>query len=127
MEQLKRKMLEEKVWAVIGATPNKDKFGYKIYQKLKSKGYEVYAINPKYDDIDGDQCYSSVGELPKIPSCVDIVVPPKVTKQAIGDIEKAGIKNIWLQPGTYDDEIVELAKGKGLNVVYDNCVLVALG
>jgi predicted CoA-binding protein len=36
-----------------------------------------------------------------------------------------GIKNIWLQPGTYNDELLELIKQEGLDAV-QACVLVAL-
>lgn len=127
MEQLKKKMLNEKIWAVVGVTPNKEKFGYKIYKKLKDRGYEVYAINPKYDEVEGDKCYSNIGELPKLPDCISIVVPPIVTNQTLEDIAKTDIKNVWLQPGTFNDETIEIAKDKGLDIVYHDCVLVALG
>ena len=36
--------LKRKVWAVVGATDNKEKFGYKIYKNLKLEGY-IYAMN----------------------------------------------------------------------------------
>jgi len=35
------------------------------------------------------------------------------------------VKNIWLQPGTHNKEIMELIESKGLNAV-QACVLVAL-
>ena len=127
MEVLKREMLEKKVWAVVGATPNKDKFGYKIYSKLKNKGYEVYAVNPNYESIDGDTCFSSISDLPKKPNCVNIVVPPSVTKKTLDEIVLSGIQNIWLQPGSFDEEIIDLAEEKGLSTVYYDCILVALG
>lgn len=127
MEQLKRQMLEKKVWAVVGATPNKEKFGNKIYNKLKSRGYEVYGINPNYDEIEGDKCYHGIEELPKKPDCVNMVVPPQVTKKFIEDIAKAGIENVWMQPGSFDEEVVDQAENKGLNVVFYDCILVALG
>jgi len=127
MEQLKKEMLEQKIWAVVGATSNKEKFGYKILKKLKSKGYEVYAINPNYEQIEEEKCYSSIEELPKIPDCVNIVVPRQVTKQVLEDISQANIKNVWLQPGSFDKETIEIAEGKGLNIVYYDCILVALG
>ena len=33
--------LDQKVWAVIGATHKTEKFGYKIYKCLKDHGYEI--------------------------------------------------------------------------------------
>ena len=45
--------LDQKVWAVIGATHKTEKFGYKIYKCLKDHGYEVYPVNPNIAEIDG--------------------------------------------------------------------------
>lgn len=127
MEQLKKEMLSKKVWAVVGATPNTEKFGNKIYKKLKSRGYEVYAVNPNYDEVEGDRCYHSIAELPVKPDCVDMVVSPPISKKFIPDIAEAGIKYLWFQPGSFDEEAIQLAEDKGLQVVYHHCVLVALG
>jgi len=53
-------MLEKKVWAVVGASDNPEKYGNLIYKKLKSRGYRVYPVNPNYETIDGDKCYKIV-------------------------------------------------------------------
>ncbi len=127
MEQLKLEMLHKKVWAVIGATPNQEKFGNKIYKKLKSRGYEVYAVNPNYDEVEGDRCYHRIEELPVKPDCVDMVVSPQVSKKFIPNIAEADIKYLWFQPGSFDDEAISLAEDNGIQVVYHHCVLVALG
>jgi hypothetical protein len=47
-EQIKH-MLEQKTWAVVGATQNEDKFGYKILMRLRAAGHETYAVNPMYE------------------------------------------------------------------------------
>ncbi|MTI54072.1 CoA-binding protein [Geosporobacter ferrireducens] len=127
MELLKKEMLEKKIWAVIGATPNVEKFGYKIFKKLKSKGYEVYAVNPNYDTVEGDKCYSDLASLPVKPECVNMVVPPAVSKKFLAEIEKEGIQYVWFQPGTFDEDTIDQAESKGLKIVYYDCVLVALG
>ncbi|WP_432664080.1 CoA-binding protein [Wukongibacter baidiensis] len=127
IEKIKGEMLEKKVWAVVGASPNESKFGYKIFKKLKDKGYEVYGINPKYDEINGEKLYKSISDLPVKPDCVDMVVPPKVSKSAVEDIANAGIDYVWFQPGTFDEDVIDLAESKNLKYVYYDCVLVALG
>ena len=53
-------MLEKKVWAVVGATQNTEKYGYRLYKHLKNNGYTVYAVNPSYDTIDADPCYKNL-------------------------------------------------------------------
>lgn len=121
-----QKMLEMKNWAVVGASENKEKFGWKIYKKLKDRGYNVYPVSPNYETIDGDKCYKSLSELPVKPDVIDMVVAPKHGMSTINDAASLGIKNIWLQPGTYNDELMELINEKELTAV-KACVLVELG
>lgn len=127
IEQTKQDMLNKKVWAVVGATPDSEKFGYKIYNKLKNHGYTVYGINPKYESIEGDNLYKSLEDLPEKPDCINMVVNPKVTMNTLNEIEKLGIEYVWFQPGTFDEDVIDTAEDKGLNIVYYDCVLVALG
>lgn len=127
MEQLINKMLEQKKWAVVGASRNKDKFGYRIYKLLKDRGYNAVPINPVYSEVDGDLTKSDLLGLDEAVDCISVVVSPKRAKKVVKDAIELGIENIWFQPGTYNDEIIELAKKGNLNVVYDNCVLVELG
>lgn len=119
-------MLKKEVWAVVGANTDADKYGNKIYRKLKSMGYRVYPVNPNYDTVEGDKCYKDLSSLPEVPEVVEMVVSPKRGKPVIEEAARLGIKNIWLQPGTYDDELLETIRQKGLTAV-QACVLVALG
>lgn len=118
-------LLKMKTWAVVGATENQEKYGYKIYQKLKSRGYKVYPVNPNYSEIEGDKCYSNLSELPEVPDVIDMVVAPRHGIKVVEEAARLGIKNIWLQPGTVNDELLKLAEEKGINTV-QACVLVAL-
>lgn len=127
MEELINEMLEQKKWAVVGASRNKEKFGYKIYKLLKERGYDAVPINPVYKDVDGDLTKSDLLSLDENVDCISVVVSPKRAKKVVKDAIETGIENIWFQPGTYNAEIIELAKKGNLNVVYDNCVLVELG
>jgi len=126
IEKAKKEMLSKKIWAVIGATPDSKKFGYKIYKKLKDSGYTVYGINPNYDNLEGDKIYSSLKDLPEKPECVDMVVNPKVSKAVLMEVEELGIEYVWFQPGTFNKDVISVAEEKNLNIVYNDCVLVAL-
>lgn len=121
-----KEMLAEHTWAVVGATQSMDKFGYKILMRLRSAGYETYAVNPMYQEIDGTPCYESLKALPVVPVCVDMVVSPKRSYPFIDEAAELGVKYIWFQPGTFDDDVINYAKAKGLLVVYHHCVLVEL-
>lgn len=120
-------MLSKERWAVVGATRNKEKFGYKIYKLLKEKGYEVTPINPVYADIEGDPTREDLKALDSSVDCVSVVVSPKRSEVVLEQAIDLGIKNIWFQPGTFTPEIIDKAEDAGLNVVYYDCVLVELG
>ena len=119
-------MLEEavqkKIWAVVGATNNKEKFGCKIYNRLVKAGYEVYPVNPGLTEIDGAKCYPSIEELPVIPEVVNVVVPPKIAVETVKAAAEKGTKIVWLQPGADKQEVVQAAQEAGIEVIKD-CVL----
>lgn len=116
-------MLEKKVWAVVGASENKGKYGYKIYNRLKSLGYKVYPVNPNYEEINGDKCYVNLMSLPETPDVVNMVVSPKHGMKTVEEAAELGVKYLWLQPGTVNDELLNLAKEKGVETI-QACVLV---
>jgi uncharacterized protein len=118
-------MLEKKVWAVVGANDKPKKFGNMIYRRLKERGYKVYPISPNYEIIEGDKCYKNLSSLPEKPDVIDMVISPKRGKSVIEEAAQLGIKNIWLQPGTYDDELLDIIEQRGLESV-KACVMVAL-
>lgn len=119
----KDEMLSCKVWAVAGANINPDKFGNKIYKRLKENNYEVYAVNPMYDIVEGDRCYKDLSSLPKVPEVLNMVVSPKRAIPLIVEAANLGIKYIWFQPETYNEETVALVKELKIIPVF-NCVLV---
>ena len=117
--------LDQKVWAVIGATDKTEKFGYKIYKCLKDHGYEVYPVNPNVAEVVGDTCYSSLSALPVVPTVVDFVVPESAGLAALDECKELGIPTVWLQPGADKPSVVEKAHALNLHVIQD-CVLVQL-
>lgn len=118
-------MLGKKIWAVIGVTPDKEKFGYKIWKTLLDNNYDVYAINPKYDEIYGVKCYHSLTELPVKPEVVDFVVPPPITIKAVEEAKEIGIKYLWFQPGTWNKNVIERADSLEITHIED-CVYAIL-
>lgn len=112
-------------WAVIGASTNEDKYGFKIYKKLKKKGYKVFAINPNCEEILGDKCYPDLKSLPEKVDVINMVVPPKVGLKVVEEANELGIKNVWFQPGSESKELITYCNENKLNPI-QACVLVAL-
>lgn len=119
-------ILQLKNWAVVGATDNKEKFGYKIYKCMKDAGYTVYPVNPGVEEIEGDKCYPNLESLPTKPDAVDVVVAPRVGVQIMQQCAQLGINTAWLQPGANGDTVIETAKQLGLDVIHDACIMVEI-
>src|SRR5690606_19498730 len=73
-EQLKR-LLEPRSVAVIGASRTAGAFGNRVMQHLAGYEGKVWAVNPKYDTVEGRPCVPSVDALEESPDCVVITVP----------------------------------------------------
>ncbi|MGI6365809.1 MAG: CoA-binding protein [Bacillota bacterium] len=123
---LAQQFIQLPVWAVVGASENPDKFGYKITVRLQSAGKEVFPVNPKPGQINGREFYPDLSSLPKLPDVVDLVVPPPVALQMVEECGKLGIKRIWFQPGTRSPEASRRCRELGIDLVDDSCVLVEL-
>ncbi len=117
------RMLELKVWAVVGATENRKKFGHRVLMFLQKKGYKVYGVNPKADMINGIPCFPDLQSLPEKPDVVNFLVPPEVTARVVEEGLKQGIKNFWIQPGAGDDRVLERLMHSGAQTVFNHCVM----
>jgi uncharacterized protein len=115
---------EKKVWAVVGKVHDTEKFPFKIFHFLKSKGYEVYAVDPTGKDVGSEKSYTSLKELPVVPDVVDMVINHIKGEKFIDEAHELRIKYIWFQPGAESAEVVEKAKGYGMEVEYMKCVMV---
>jgi uncharacterized protein len=116
-------MLAKKIWAVVGASENTQKFGYKIAVFLHKKGYKVYGVNPNTKTIKDIPCYPDLASLPEKPDVVNFVVPPPVTAKVVAEGLEQGISNFWVQPGAGDDAVLETLMRAGTETVFNHCVM----
>jgi len=113
----------ERVWAVVGASNARHKFGNRIYRTLRDAGYRVYAVNRTAASVEGDAAYARLVDLPEPPTVVDLVIPPGAgTLDVVRDARAAGARAVWFQPGAEDEAAMRWAESKGLAVVTD-CIL----
>ena len=110
--------------ALIGASTNKEKFGYKILVDLDNKGHVVIPINNKETEIEGKKVFKKVNEISDCPSIINFVVPPNIGFQITKDLVESGYDNFWYQPGAESDEISEYLDSKNKNYIDDKCIMV---
>lgn len=115
------------IYAIVGATQNKEKYGYKVLVDLKNKGFNVIPVNPKYEEIVGLKCYPDLLSLDERPDVVVLIVGEKNAEKVVQDCVDSDLNMIWFQPGSEYDKAVELAKQSGFNFVTGECIMVETG
>lgn len=116
MEAAAKRFFTSPLFAVAGASQDTNKFGYKVLSWYTYHSLPATPINPKTSSIaihgtdHNLATVSSVSELSE-PSktSLSIITPPSVTRKILQDAKKAGVQAVWMQPGTFDEEILEYA------------------
>lgn len=126
MEKIIEAMLEMNKWAVVGAHPSPERFGNKVFRKLKRYGHEVLPVNPVYDDVEGIETFESLKDIEEPIDCVSVIVSPERAMAVVKDAIEKNIKYMWFQPGAFNEEVIAYAEENGINTVYHACVLVEL-
>jgi len=111
------------IYAIVGATIKKQKYGYKVLVDLKNKGFKVVPINPKYGEVAGLTCYPDLISLEDRPDVVVLVVPPKVSQAIVKNCEELKLNKIWFQPGAEDDKVINLAHKLNLEIMTGKCIM----
>ena len=101
-------------FAVVGVTPNQEKYGYKIFKRLLEKGYQTYGVSPIYQNIDDYHIYPHLEAIDHPIDVVVFVVNPKYAYDYIDEMSGIGIRYAWMQPGTYDDQLLQYMKDLSL-------------
>ena len=115
-----------KTVVIIGASNDRTKFGNKAVRAYQQEGYTVYPVNLKDAEVEGLPAYKSIRDVPGRPDVVSVYLPPIATFKALHDIAAKGCDELWLNPGTESDEVLEEAARLKLNVV-QACSIVGLG
>lgn len=114
-----KETMELKNWAVVGATNKKHRFGYKIVERLKENDYNVFPVNPKFNEIAGLKVYENLSSIKSKINVVDMVVNPKLGIKIMKEINNLDIKYVWLQPGTRSQEIRDFAAKNNIKLIED--------
>jgi predicted CoA-binding protein len=117
---------KKNVFAVVGASRDKNKYGNKVFHELKDNGYKVYPVNPNARDIDGFKCYPNLKSLPEKPDVISLVVPPEITESIVKEAHKLKINKIWMQPGSESEKALDFCKKNNVKVLHGVCVIVSL-
>lgn len=98
-----------------------------VYQRLRERGYEVFAVNPNADTVEGDPCWM---DLKSIPGGVDAVVigtRPSTAEDTMRECVELGIAQVWMHrafgAGSVSEAAVTYGRDHGVQVIDGGCPL----
>jgi len=112
--------------AIVGASPDRSKYGNKAVRAFVKGGWTVYPVNPKAAEVEGLPCYASVAAIPDPIDRISLYVPPQVGLTLLDEIAAKQPGEFFLNPGSDSDELVGAARAKGLNPILA-CSIVNIG
>jgi uncharacterized protein len=84
-----------------------------VYQRLRERGYEVFAVNPNADEVEGDRCYHDLGAIPGGVDAVVIATRPEIAEETMRECAELGIKHVWMHRGPGAGSVSEAAADYG--------------
>lgn len=109
--------------AIVGASDNPARASYFVATYLLSSSpYDVYFVNPRAQQILGRPVYPSLDALPVVPDLVDVFRRHDDLPTVLDETLAVGARTLWLQLGSWHEDVARRGEAAGLRVVMDRCV-----
>jgi predicted CoA-binding protein len=96
-----------------------------VYQRLRSRGYDVFAINPNVDQVEGDPCYPNLTAVPGGVEAVVIATSPANADNTMRECADLGIQQVWMHcgpgVGSVSPGAAEYGREHGITVIDGGC------
>ena len=121
--------LNQRRIAVAGVSrhPEGGHSGNGVYKRLRDRGYEVFAVNPNADEVEGDLCYHSLADIGEGVDAVLVATTPAAAEDVVRDCVDLGIHRVWLHrafgEGSMSQPAVEYGREHGIDVIPGGCPL----
>lgn len=128
IRQAATQFLENRRIAVTGVSRDPDNHGGNtVFVRLRSRGYQVFAVNPNAESVEGEPCYP---DLAAIPGGVDAVVIGTRPDHALATVQRCvelGIGQVWMHHGiggsSVSAEATAYGRQHGVTVIDGGCPL----
>lgn len=120
--------LANKRVAVTGVSRTPENHGSNaIYRRLRERGYQVFAVNPNAQRVEGDQSYPDVKSIPGGVEAVVIATRPEFAENTMRECAELGIKQVWMHKGVGAGSVsaaaTDYGRQHGITVIDGGCPL----
>ena len=96
-----------------------------VYQRLRERGYDVFAVNPNADEVEGDRSYHRLADIPGGVDAVVLGTRPEISEQSMRECVELGIKHVWMHRGpghgSVSEEAAKIGRDHGITVIDGGC------
>jgi predicted CoA-binding protein len=98
-----------------------------VYKRLKQRGYEVFAVNPNAETVEGDPAYPDLQSIPGGVEAVVIGTRPETAEATMKECADLGIGHVWMHrssgAGSVSPAATEYGRRQGITVIDGGCPL----
>jgi predicted CoA-binding protein len=114
--------------AVTGVSRHPENHGSNaVYRRLRERGYEVFAVNPNAQVVEGDRCYPNLKSIPAGIQAVVIATRPEMAMDTMKECADLGIKHVWMHrgpgAGSVSATATDYGRQQGITVIDGGCPL----
>jgi len=96
-----------------------------VYRRLRERGYDVFAVNPNADEVEGDKAYASLTAIPGGVDAVVIGTRPDRAEGTMQECDRLGIEHVWMHRsfggGSVSDTATRYGREHGITVIDGGC------
>jgi predicted CoA-binding protein len=112
--------------AVTGVSRDPQSHGANIvYKRLRERGYEVFAVNPNAEEVEGDRSYHDLRSIPGGVEAVVIATRPEIAEATMRECAELGIGHVWMHrsfgTGSVSETATSYGRKHGITVIDGGC------
>ena len=98
-----------------------------VYRRLRERGYDVIAVNPNAQEVEGDRTYPDLRSIPGGVDAVVIGTRPEIAERTMHECAELGIQHVWMHrgpgPGSVSAAATDYGRQHGITVIDGGCPL----
>ena len=121
---IQRVLHDTRTIAIVGLSANTLRASHFVGYYAQRHGYRIIPVNPRENEILGEQCFGSLTEVGDDVDIVNVFRDPSAVPALAREAIAIGAKALWLQFGVISEEGAAIAADAGITVVMDRCLKV---
>lgn len=122
-DEIRRILSAARTIAVVGLSRDPNRDSHRVAAYLQAQGYRVIPVNPAVKEVLGEKAYPDLASVPVPVDVVDVFRRVEAIPGIVDEAIAVKAKAVWMQLGLAHNAAAEKARGAGLAVVMNKCIM----